>query len=374
MARKRPRIYPRTTGKGELRYDVSFEHYDASGKRKPFMRTFKTEKEARQALAEHEARRGKGQESPPQEASFERCAAAWLEQHGREIRPGTLATYQRTLKHHILPYLGKVPTARITLSRLEQHYRDLEDSGVGAGLIRNSHQIVRAILRWAAIHDYVVDASALHTRSPRYEARKMTCWTDEEMARFADAAQTCDYGPLWLVALYTGMRRGELMGLKWKHIDFERATIQVSESRSVVGSKIVEGPTKNGTTRTISVPRSLMTALREHRQRQLRERLRAREVWEDPELVFTNYHGGTVQPASLRSNLAGVLARAALDRIRIHDLRHTHASYLLRHGKSVPEVSQRLGHKDATQTLKVYAHCIPDQHRATADLLEQMFG
>jgi integrase len=374
MARKRPNIYPVTLKNGERRYRVMLSFKDTSGERHQQMLTFKTEKEARQALAEHEARRGKGQESPERKATFAACAAAWAQAHGGRVRAGTMATYQGTLRLHILPYLGALPTARITLGRLETHYRELAQRGVGPGLVYNVHQLCRQILRWAALHDYTVDAGALQTPAPRYQSREMTCWNDEEMACFAAVCDQSDYGPIWRVALYTGMRRGELMGLRWRDIDWDGGEIRVVESRSVVGSQIVTGPTKNGKVRSISVPETLLERLRRHRAHQLQERLRWGSAWVDPELVFTNYRGGTIQPASLRYNLGLLLERAGLAPIRIHDLRHTNASWLFRQGKTVSEVSYRLGHADASQTLNVYSHLIPSQHKETAEQLAAMFG
>lgn len=375
MAGRRQRIYPRTTAKGEKRYDVSFDFIDhATGRRRQQMRTFTSEKAARQALAEHEARMGKGPRYYQTDVTLAQCAEAWLLAHAACVRPTTLQTYRATLRTHILPQLGQVPTSRLSLRRLEDHYRELRAAGVSDGLIRNTHQRLVQILRWAALRDYAVDASALQTRTPRYTAREMTCWTDDEMAQFLRIAGQDKNGLIWRVALHTGMRRAELMGLRWQDIDWDNHSVRVVETRTKVGGRIIVGPTKNGQSRTISVPGSLIDALRAHRAAQLADRVRVGSLWREPELVFTNEHGACMVPETLRRRLDALLEQAGLGRIRIHDLRHTHASFLLRHGKSVVEVSKRLGHKNVAQTLNTYAHCIPDEHKATADLLGRMFG
>lgn len=375
MARKYARIYPHQLKNGETRYRVMFEFEDAAtGKRKQVMRTYQTLKEAKLALAEHETRRGRGRTAAPVATTLAECIDRWRAVHSTHIRPSTLATYQATLKRHVLPHLGAVPTAKISMGRIEEHYGVLRAQGVQPGIIRNVHQRLIQILRWGALHGFDIDAGALQTRSPRYQPREMTCWSDEQMARFLAVADGSKYGPIWRTAVLTGMRRGELMGLRWADVGFEECNVRVARTRGKVAGRMVDGPTKNGTVRNISVPPSLIAALRQHRAQQLAQRVACDRPWADPDLVFSGRGGVTPGPDALARDLDRLVERAGLAPIRIHDLRHTHASYLLRHGKNIAEIAARLGHKNQAQTLATYSHSIPDEHKATAMLLEQMFG
>lgn len=164
------------------------------------------------------------------------------------------------------------------------------------------------------------------------------------------------------------------MGLRWQDIDWEHGAIRVVQSRTPIGGRITVGPTKNGQPRTIRVYNSVLDALRTHHAAELARRLATPGTWREPELVFTNAQGACMLPETLRRRLDRLVERAGLAPIRIHDLRHTHASCLFRHGRSPAEVAERLGHKNVAQTLNTYAHCIPDEHKATADLLGRLFG
>jgi integrase len=179
---------------------------------------------------------------------------------------------------------------------------------------------------------------------------------------------------LWIVALYTGMRRGELVGLRWQDVDWENAVLHVRQSITVLSHGLITQSPKSGRHRKISVPGVVLDLLRQHRCRQNERRLKMGEFWHDSGLVFTVGHGGPIRPDNLKKVFYRLITRAGVPTIRIHDLRHTHGSWLLRHGDDITVVSQRLGHARTSITLDVYAHAMPDQHCETAERLGRLLA
>jgi integrase len=324
-----------------------------------------------------------------------RTVGSWLDEWAGTLRlaPSTVASYRKNIRLHVKPYIGDMPLAALTSSRLTGMYRQLETGGrrdgkgelAGGGLSARTVRYIHTIIGKAL--SAAVDAEPpLLVRNPAAKASPPTAkqarppemhpWTAQQLAAFLawSAGNSPLHAAWWLLAM-TGMRRGELLALRWRDIDLDAATIAVRRSAGVVrnkgeGSVIREAATKTDKSqRVIDIDLQTVQVLQAWRwERELLASALAR----DSALVFSGLEGAHLHPERFWRTFRNTLARCraelgedALPVITIHDLRHTHASLLLSAGEPVKTVSERLGHASATITLQVYAHVLPgDQKRA----------
>jgi integrase len=195
----------------------------------------------------------------------------------------------------------------------------------------------------------------------------MTVWTPADLAKFLGMVEGHRYGPLVRTAAMTGVRRSELCGLRWADVDLDAAALMVRQSVQLVDGRIVVGAVKTARSRRrIDLDAGTVAILRSHRRNQASERLMAGAGWRDHDLVFTAPDGSNLNPDTLTQWFDRTVRRTELPRIRLHDLRHTHASHLLAAGVNVKVVSERLGHASTSFTLDRYGHTLPGQQATAA--------
>lgn len=195
-------------------------------------------------------------------------------------------------------------------------------------------------------------------------------WT---LARLLAVLDTHPLGPFFRVAAATGARRGEVLALRWDDIDFEARTIRFDTSIVTAGAELVEGTLKNDLVKVVPVDEGTIEILRRHRSGQLEDRM-ASPMWDPTDLLFCNRHGKGIHPRSLGRIWATLIKEAGVPYIKLHALRHTHATWLLEAGMPLHAVAQRLGHKDAMVTATVYAQVSAQQSRQGADLFAERIG
>jgi len=309
----------------------------------------------------------------------------WLD--SLRLAPSTVASYRKNVRLHIAPNIGTVPLSSLTPVTLDKLYRQLElggraDHRAGEGLsartVRYIHTIVSSALRDAVDAGLLNANPASRAHPPTAKQAKspeMHPWSAAELAAFLGwAREHSELHAAWHVLSYTGMRRGELLGLRWRDVDLDGATITVRRSAGLIrnageGAEVVEGPTKNGKPRVVDLDPGTVEVLRSWK----RERgSLALVLARDDALVFGDANGQHRNPEHFSRTWNQTAARAVGDGldllpIRLHDLRHTHATILLQAGEPVHVVSQRLGHASVVVTLTVYAHVLPgDQKRAAS--------
>jgi len=301
----------------------------------------------------------------------------WLPAKEPTLRATTFFRYRRSIEVYVLPRIGRVPLRRLTTTHLERLYSELLGSGrVGGGglapkTVLNVHQVLRKALTDALRKGLVARNVAFAVDPPRPEAgTAQRAWTAAQLRAFLDvAAGHRHFAAIWLAA-NTGMRRGELAGLHWGDVDFEAATLSVHRSISCAGYRLCEsdGKTRNSR-RMIDLDAATMAALTAwHQQRQ-------RESATDPapdDSVFASPDGRPVHPHPLSQAFDRLVARAAVPRIRLHDLRHTHATLMLKAGVPIKVVSERLGHSTPAFTMTTYQHVLPGMQRDAAALFSRL--
>jgi integrase len=351
-----------------------------------------TADEARAALRTVLADSSRGEFIEPSRRALASYGADVID--GLRIGPQTRASYRKNWRLHVEAYpIGTVPLAQLTGTRLTSHYRALERSGrkdykAGEGLsartVRYLHTIISRVLR-QAVKDGLLLRNPADAATPptAREARapEMKCWDAAQVAAFLRwAREHAQQYPLWHVLANTGMRRGEALALRWRDVDVDAATVSVKRSAGMVrnageGAGMVEGATKSGKPRVVDLDPATVAVLRTHRK--ARGELHLSHARPDA-LVFGDIEGNHrnaehvsrqfIQDGARYNKTAG----EPLPVIRLHDLRHTHATILLTAREPVHVVSQRLGHASAVVTMTVYAHVLPGSQREAANLFARL--
>lgn len=359
---------------------------DAAGKRVRVRVDGDTPEAAKAARDALLARHRAGLLSADPAAGRETVAAllrSWLENKRGTVEPSTWHRYRLCVERHLIPRIGRVRLEELRPDDLRRLYRTLlAPAPAGAGLSPRSveyvHVTVSQALRQAARDGAVGRNVADAVDPPKVPKRQMRSLTPAEVEALLTTA-TGDWHTLWTLALYTGMREGELLGLTWPDVDLEGATVTVQRAL-VVGEdgltpRLRPSPKTAAGVRTIPVPPEVVAALRAHRVRQAGEQLHAR-VWANAELiVFVSARGTPL----LASNVVRALKRDALaagiaGRVSPHLLRHTAASSWLAAGRPIPEVSYLLGHGSPATTMGLYAHAIRGGMREAAEALRLYYA
>jgi integrase len=255
-------------------------------------------------------------------------------------------------------------------------YRAKLDAGLAPRSVLHIHRTLSKALKQATDDGLIPRNAASLVKPPRSGTEEIRPLDSEQVRTlFEDASASGDrLEALYVVAVTTGMRRGELQGLKWEDLDLEARTLQVRRTLSEPkGGWIFEAP-KSGKGRSIRLTRKAISALREHRKRQLEERMQKAGLWSDYGLVFPSTIGTPISGGNLNRSFKALLKCAGLPAVRFHDLRHTCATLLLRQGVNPKYVQELLGHADISLTLNVYSHILPDMGDAAAGAMDAALG
>jgi len=353
----------------------------ATGKSKPvWTGGFLTEDDAK---AYRDSRRNAlrlGNAVPRDDITVGEYLDIWLPAHiaTKSLKPSTAHGYRSYLNWYVIPRIGGMALQAVRPVTISQLYTELLQRGkrgTGEPLSPASVQQVGTILKQAFKHAVVVyqllpKSPAADVPIPRGRSKPQQIWTTQEMQQLFAVMNDHPLGPLFRVAAATGARRGEVLALRWDDVDFEERTLRFDSSIVAAGDALVEGSLKNDLVKVVPVDEDTLEVLRQHRLRQLQDRM-ASPMWEPADLVFCNRHGQGLHPRSLGRIWAKLITQAGVPYIKMHALRHTHATWLLEAGMPLHAVAQRLGHKDAMVTATVYAQVSAQLSRQGADLFSE---
>lgn len=396
-------VWEYRTQAGQVRYAIGFTTAAPDGstrnvtrRRGPGGEKWTTYRDAAKALRDALGQIDKGEWVDPSKQPLGGYLDEWTA--GLRLSPSTVASYRKNVRLHLTPYLGALPLNRLTAVRIDTHYRQLEASGRRDGrgelagrplaprTVRYVHTILSAALSAAVESGRLArnPAAAAHPPTAKQaKAPEMHAWTAAQLAAFlAWAAQDGHpHAPAWYVLAHTGMRRGEALALRWRDVDLDAGTLSVRRSAGMIrnageGAAVTEGDTKSGKPRVVDADPATVAVLRAHRKAR---GAMALQLARDDALVFADHEGRHLQPEHFSRSFADALRRcarqlgaAAPPAVRLHDLRHTHATVLLTAGVPVHVVSQRLGHASPVVTLTVYAHVVPGSQREAAELFARL--
>ncbi len=289
----------------------------------------------------------------------------WLETDAKtRCRERTLENHQRAVRRELAPRLGRTPLAKLSAMQIQLMLSAMEDEGRSAFVRNNLRKTINRALNRAVQLGYIQQNPCALVEAARLPHRVLKMLSPDEAKAFLSAAKTDRLYALYVMAINSGMRQGELFGLQWTDVDLEAGLVTVQRSLDRKGK---EGGTKTGRgRRPIDLPNRAVEALRAHQERMKQE-------GHGSKLVFCDTQGGPLRnPNVIRRSFRPILERAGLPRMRFQDLRHAHASLLLLMGESPKVVQERLGHAKIELTLGTYSHLLPGIQRAAADRLDAL--
>lgn len=304
----------------------------------------------------------------------------WLADYAKaNVSNKTFERYDEIVRIHLVPSLGHHRLSALQPLHIQSCYseamlngrKDRKEGGLSAQTVLHHHRLLREALQQAVRWQLLARNPADSVEPPRPIRREMAVLTEGQTVELLKSLEaTRLYVPV-LLAVTTGLRRGEILALKWEDLDFDRATLTVRRSleRTNHGVHLKEPKTRKGR-RVVALPQMTIHALRRHKAEQAKERLALGPAYRDSGFVCARICGTPMDPSELTAGFAAHIREQDLPTIRFHDLRHGHATHLLRQGVHPKVVSERLGHSTIGITLDVYSHVMPDMQKEAALRIE----
>ena len=337
----------------------------------------KTERETLRKLNDLKRRIERGENLTALPKTLAEWSAEWLAMKEREgTRPTTLRSYRWQINSHIVPALGKVNLDKLNPTAIRRLLASCSHAGLSAASVRHVHGLIRNILADAEREELISRNPARAVRPPSAQVIERSALTIDDARRLIEAIRGSRYEALWVCALTLGLRRAELLGLRWSDVDFDNATATVRQTLLRVDGRLkFAEPKTDRSRRTIPVPAPTLARLRARRALQTADRLAAGARWKDHGLVFASTIGTPLEPRNVDRAWHAVRKDLGLDAVRLHDLRHACATFLLASGASPRTVMKTLGHSQISLTMNTYAHVLPEIERAAVDdAARHLFG
>jgi integrase len=302
----------------------------------------------------------------------------WLERWLRDVakpnvRPSTFRSYSGLLRDHVLPTLGSIPLERLSPADVRQVMNAKLANGLSPRTVHHFRAVLRNALHQAERDGLVTRNAAALAEPPRVQRQEMKSLNPDQARAFQHAIKDDELEALYLIALDSGLRQGEVLGLRWEDVNLDAGTVRVSYALQRVAGKLVLVEPKSKTSRrAVKLGTVAALALREHHARQAQES--GRVTWLPFGLVFTGPHGQPLDGVAVTKRFQAVLKAAGLPKMRFHDLRHSSASLLLAQGIPARVVMERLGHSNIALTLGTYSHVIPQLHQEAADAMDRVLS
>lgn len=366
-------IYPYMKS-GKEHWYYAFEVKDQNGHRKTIKkRGFRGKKEARDAEREAKVFWEKGSYIDPSKTSYREYIKQWLD-NKQDISPETRETNEGHLKNHIIPVLGHIPLQKVNVLHIEGFIKALNEKGLAAGTVRKIFNLVQTSFKDAETKELIAKNPFNYLTKgvkPSVGKSKIDYWTTEEVKHFF---KELDHRLkiLFVLAIYTGMRRGEILALRWRDIDFINNRISITQTLKP-RQRIKQGGKNDNATRSITISPHVASELKRHKSLIAAEKLAAKEgEYIDHDLVVCQENGQPVSTGNFHKFWTRILSNTNMRKIRFHDLRHTCASLYLSTGTHPKIVQELLGHSSIKITLDLYSHLMPNMQADAAKALDKL--
>lgn len=369
-------IRQRKDGTWEGRYTVGRD--PGTGKQIQKSVYAKTQKEVRQLLQQKTTAIDEGSYIEPAKMTVGQWLSAWLAEYTGDVKPYTKRAYATNIKNHIVPALGALRLEKLTPLQVQKFYNECmrEPKSLKPKTVKNIHGVLHSALKQAVMNGLIRSNPTESCTIPRIERMEIKPFDDAAEKSFLQAIEGDKYERLFVVDLYTGMRKGEILGLRWSDVDFDQGTITIARQLQVEpfkGGRYYLAPLKNDKERIITPAPYVMQILREQRRHQNEARLLAGSAWDEgeiPGLVFTNEIGKHLCHQTIGTRYKKLVTAAGLPDARFHDLRHSYAVASIRAGDDIKTVQSNLGHHSAAFTLDTYAHATAQMKKESADRMQ----
>jgi integrase len=338
-------------------------------KRKYFYGKTRKEVQEKLAAAMHDRQQGTLVMTPKQ--TVEQFLANWLTAHNPSVRPRTTERYEGFVRLHVVPAIGRVRLDKLTAQHVQTLYAQKLEEGLSPTTVNTLHMMLHKALkdavRWGLIARNVCDLVS----PPRRAHFEMKPLTKDQAQQLLSTLHGHNMEALFVLALTTGMRRGEILALKWQDIDFDQNTLQVRRifTRSKGHRYVLAEPKTEKSRRSVILPSITVGLLKQHRMSQQQVKSEAGEYWQANDLVFCTALGTPLNPNKVLERFETVLKKAGLPHIRFHDLRHSAATMLLAMGVHPKVVQELLGHNQISMTMDIYSHVLPTMQKEAMGMM-----
>lgn len=366
-------IRKRSDGRWEARYTLGID--PKTGKQIQKSVYGKTQKEVRQKLTAITAEIDDGMYMDIPRLKTADWLNTWVTEYIGNVKSSTRKSYQDHVRLNIIPYIGNVPLSKVTAAMIQQMYNELQaEKELSPKTIKNVHGVLHRALEQAQKMGYIRSDPLAAVTLPRIERKQIKPLEDEELSAFLKEIRGNPYELVYFVTVFTGLRQGEVLGLTWDCVNFEKQTLLINKQHGKKKGtrEYCFSSLKNDRPRVIKAADGVMDALKKQQLRQQRWAARLKDGWDNPDnLVFTTETGRYLCNQTVYLAFKKIVRRLHLDATRFHDLRHTYAVNSLKSGDDIKTVQENLGHQTAAFTLDVYAHATNSMKRESANRMDQ---
>jgi len=365
-------IYPYKRNGKKVGYRGAYVVHTAEGPKRRYV-TGKTRDEVHDKLIEALGNRAQGLNFDAGNLKVGEYLTRWLKDSVRgTVRPSTFEVHRHMIEPHIIPALGCLKLKDLNPSHVRGFYREKLDSGLSAATVRKMHSVLRKALKQAVLDGLIPRNVCEAVKPPKAERKEIKPLDREQAKALLEAASGDRLEALYILAVHTGMREGELLGLKWEDVDLESGVLRLRRTLVREGGKVTLGDLKTPKSRrSVRLTHAAAEALRSQLELQLEEMVRLGSLYQPGGLVFATESGTLINPSNLRNrSFKPLLKRAGLPDLCFHDLRHTCATLLLSQGTHPKLVQELLGHATIAMTLDTYSHFLPSMGDQTVRAME----
>jgi len=357
---------------GTYRADITLPN----GKRKSYYG--KSRKIVFDKIQEALAQAQKGQFVDTNKLTVGEWVTHWLKEYSaKKTKQSTWESYDYKTNKHIIPDLGDIKLQKLQTSTVQKFYNSKIDAGLSTSHVRHMHVILKQALDQAVRENLIIKNVVNDTEPPTVKNKRETIFfTEDQLETLITAARSHRLAAAFILDISTGLRRGELLGLCWDAVDLNRGTITIK--RQLLGLK--DGPVldedvkTSKSKRTIPIPANIIKELKAHKTRQKREKLLYGPDYQDNKLLFCQPDGAMIEPKNFTRWFQTILRQVGLPKARLHDIRHSHASLLLKRGINPKVIQERLGHSTIGITLDLYSHLTPGMQEEASNMINDLFA
>ena len=350
-------------------YIVRVKDPETGESKQKWISGFATKEEARSARDKARTEARTGVFVAPTKITVQEHFESWWEIKKEKVKPTTAENYRFLLDRYILPRLGSQLLKDLTSVKIEKMLIDLIQNHSESTVRLVSIVLTQGLER--AVKDRLLPLNpAKGIERPKGKKRVVTPYTSGELKLLLEKLESHRLFAFFRLLAYTGGRRGEILALRWSDLDFEKATLAISKNRTRIGKSVIEqDSTKGGDgKRIVQLDSETLRLIKDHRRRQIEERMKAGSLWQEANYIFTQENGLPLDPSTPYQLFKKTAKRLGFRSESLHSIRHLHATELLDSGAGVHLVKDRLGHSDISTTLRIYAHIRPEQKQEVADL------